>query len=145
MVTPLAVALAVKGSAAVLAALAAGGALLLPSARARAASALVALVLAPVLLLGELGHSSQIVSLRDHPAVAAAGAVAGLAVVLALAAVLRKRPWLLPLLAVFTLPFRIPFQSGGQTANLLVPLYVVVAGGGGGPLWQRDGPPGAAG
>ena len=116
MVAPFAVALALKGSAAVVAALAAGGALVLPSARARAASALIALVLAPALLLGELWHSSQIVSLRDHPAIAGAGAVAGLAVVLALAAVLRRRPWLLPLLTVFTLPFRIPFQSGGQTA-----------------------------
>jgi O-antigen ligase len=137
MVTPLAVALALKGSAAVVAALAAGGALVLPSARARAASALIALVLAPALLLGELWHSSQIVSLRDHPALAGAGAVAGLAVVLALAALLRRRPWLLPLLAVFTLPFRVPFQSGGQTANLLVPLYVVVAGGVVALLWQQ--------
>jgi O-antigen ligase len=137
MVTPLAVALAFKGSAAVLAALAAGGALLLPSARARAASALVALVLAPTLLLGELWHSSQIVSLRHHPALAGAGAVAGLAVVVALAAVLRRRPWILPLAAVFTLPFRVPFQSGGQTANLLVPLYVVVAGGVVALVWQQ--------
>jgi putative inorganic carbon (HCO3(-)) transporter len=137
MVTPLAVALALKGSAAVVAALAAGGALVLPSARARAASALLALVLAPALLLGELWHSSQIVSLRDHPALAGAGAVAAVMVVVALAAVLRGRPWLLPLLAVFTLPFRIPFQSGGQTANLLVPLYVVVAGGVVALVWQR--------
>src|SRR3954469_5660857 len=128
MVTPLAVALAVKGFAAVVAALAAGGALALPSHRARAASALVALVLAPALLLGELWHSSQIVSLRDHPALAGAGAVVGLAVIVALAAVLRRRPWILPLLAVFTLPFRIPFQSGGQTANLLLALYAGVGG-----------------
>src|SRR3954454_16363246 len=137
MVAPLAVALAVKGSAAVLAALAAGGALVLPSARARAASALVALVLAPVLLLGELWHSSQIVSLRDHPALAGAGVVAGVAVVVALAAVLRRRPWLLPLLAVFTLPFRVPFQSGGQSANLLIPLYVVGGGGVIARVWQQ--------
>jgi O-antigen ligase len=147
MVAPLAVALSVKGSAAVVAALAAGGALLLPSARARAASALIALVLAPTLLLGELWHSSQIVSLRHHPALAGAGVVAGLAVVVALAALLRRRPWILPLLAVFTLPFRIPFQSGGQTANLLVPLYVVVAGGVVALVWQqfRPGPPEDAG
>src|SRR5204863_8672116 len=137
MVAPLAVAVAVKGLAALVAALAAGGALLLPSARARAASALAALVLAPALLLGELWGSSQIVSLRHHPALAAAGAVAGLAMVLALAAFLRRRPWSLPLLAVFTLPFRIPFQSGGQTANLLGPLYVVVAAGVVALVWHR--------
>jgi O-antigen ligase len=137
MVTPLAVVLAVKGSAAVVAALVAGGALVLPSARARAASALVALVLAPALLLGELWHSTQILNLRHHPALAVAGAVAALVVIFALAAVLRRRPWLLPLLAVATLPFRIPFQSSGQSANLLVPLYVVVAAGVVALLWRQ--------
>src|SRR5205085_7843460 len=60
VVAPLAVAVALKGTAAVVAALAAGGALLLPSPRVRAASAFAALVLAPVLLLGELWGSSQI-------------------------------------------------------------------------------------
>jgi O-antigen ligase len=50
---------------------------------------------------------------------------------------MRRRPWLLPLLAVFTLPFRIPFESGGQSANLLVPLYVVVAAGVVALLWQQ--------
>src|SRR5438067_6815082 len=112
MVAPLAVAVAVKGLAAVVAALAAGGALTLPSARMRAASALVALVLAPALLLGELWHSSQIVHLRDRPTLAAAGALAAVALIAALAAVMRRRPWTLPLLAVFTLPFRIPFENG---------------------------------
>jgi O-antigen ligase len=137
MVAPLAVALAVKGAAAVFAALAAGGALVLPSARARAASALVALVLAPALLLGELWHSSQILNLRHHPALAGGGAVVGLIVIVVLAALIRRRPWLLPLFAVATLPFRIPFESGGQSANLLVPLYVVVAAGVVALLWQQ--------
>ena len=137
MVAPLAVVLAVKGSAAVVAALAAGGALVLPSSRARAASALVALVLAPALLIGELWHSSQIVHLRDRPTLAAAGAVAALAVIGALAAVIRRWTWTLPLLAVFTLPFRIPFESGGQSANLLVPLYVVVAAGVVAFVWEQ--------
>ena len=36
---------------------------------------------------------------------------------------------LLPVLAVAALPFRIPVQAGGQSALLLVPLYVVVGGG----------------
>jgi len=33
------------------------------------------------------------------------------------------------LAVVFTLPFRVPITSGGSTANLLVPLYVVIAAG----------------
>src|SRR4051812_42227510 len=126
MVLPLAVAVAVKGLGALAAALAAAGALTLPSARARAISALLALALAPVLLLGELWSSPQIVNLRDRPALAGVAVLAGLAVVVALAMVLHRRPWLLPILAVGTLPFRIPFESGGQSANLLVPLYAVV-------------------
>src|SRR3954470_11744856 len=140
MVTPLAVAVAVKGLGALVAALAAGGALALPSARARAASALAALVLGPLLLLGELWDTTQIVHLRHHPTLLAAGVVAGLVVVVSLAALLHRYTWLLPLLAVGALPFRVPFESGGDSANLLVPLYVVVASGVLALAWERFGP-----
>ena len=123
------------------AALAAGGALALRSERARAASALVALALAPLLLLAELWDTTQVVNLRDRPTLAAAGAVAGGAVVVGLAALIHRRPWLLPLLAVAALPFRIPFETGGDSANLLVPLYVVVASGVLALAWERFGRP----
>jgi O-antigen ligase len=43
--------------------------------------------------------------------------------------VIARRPWLLAVLATLALPFRVPIQSGGVTANLLVPLYLVVAAG----------------
>src|SRR5436309_3305993 len=43
------------------------------------------------------------------------------------AALLVRRPWLVAPLAVLALPFRIPIATGGTTANLLVPLYFVVA------------------
>jgi hypothetical protein len=141
VVTPLAVAVAIKGIGAVLAALAAGGALMLPSARARAMSAMVALALTPVLLIGELWNSAQLQMVRDRPALAAVGALVGLLVVLGFAAVIHKRPWLLPLLAVGALPFRVPFESAGESANLLLPLYLVVASGVVALAWQRLGPP----
>jgi O-antigen ligase len=137
MVAPLAVAVAVKGLAALVAALAACGAFVLPSARTRALSALFALVLAPALLLAELWNNSQVAHVRDRPTLAAAGAVAGAAVIVGLAAILRRWPWLLPLAAVFSLPFRVPFESGGQSANLLAPLYVVVAAGVLALAWER--------
>jgi putative inorganic carbon (HCO3(-)) transporter len=133
----LAVAEGVQGLGAVAACAAAGGALLLPQARRRAIAALVALALTPVLLLGELWDSPQIVSLRDRPAVAGVGVVAGLVAVGLLAALLRRHPWLLPPLAVFTLPFRIPLESGGESANLLIPLYAVVAAGVVAYAWNR--------
>jgi len=127
--TPLAVAAAVKGLGVIVAALAAAGVFALPTARDRAVSALVALVLTPALVIGELWHSDQIRHLRDHPTRAAAAAVLALLIVAVLAAILRRRPALLPLLVVVTLPVRIPIATGQTSANLLVPLYLVVAGG----------------
>jgi O-antigen ligase len=137
MGSALAVAGAIKGLGVVTAAFAAGGALLLPSARARALSALAALVLTPVLLVGELWDSPQLEILRSHGALAVLAALVGIVVVIALAALLRRMPWLLPPLVVATLPFRIPLESGGQSANLLVPLYVVVAAGVLAYSWDR--------
>ena len=46
-----------------------------------------------------------------------------------LAVLFDRRPAWLPVAAVGALPFRIPIASGGSTANLLVPLYLVVAAG----------------
>ena len=140
MVTPLAVAVAVKGAGGLVATGAAAGALTLPSRRARAVAALVALVLAPLLLLAELWDSTQVVHLRHHPGLVAAGLVAGLVIVAGLAAVLHRRTWLIPVLAVGALPFRVPFESGGSSANLLVPLYAVIAGGVLALAWERFGP-----
>jgi O-antigen ligase len=137
VVTPLAVATAFKGSGMVVASLAAAGAFFLGTPRARAVCALLALVLCPVLLVGELWSSSQFETLRSHPAELAALAVLGLALIVALAGVFLRWPLLMPILAVAALPFRIPVQAGGQSALLLVPLYVVVGGGGLAYVWER--------
>ena len=122
---------------AVAATLAAGGALLLSSPRARALSALLALVLVPALLLGQLWDSPQLDSLRARPTLLAGAAVAGLVVVGGLALLLRRMPWLLAPLAVGTLPFRLPLESGGESANLLLPLYAVIAAGVVAYAWDR--------
>jgi hypothetical protein len=52
-----------------------------------------------------------------------------LAVIAALALLIRRRPDAFPLLAVFALPFRLPISTDGRTVNLLIPLYLVVAAG----------------
>jgi O-antigen ligase len=127
----------VASALAVAATLAAGGALLLQNARARALSALLALALVPALLLGQLWDSPQLDSLRSRPTLLAAGAVAGLVVVGGLAVLFRRTPWLLAPFAVATLPFRLPLQSGGESANLLLPLYAVIAGGVVAYAWDR--------
>ena len=110
-------------------ALLAGAALLAPSTRGRAYAALGALVLTPVLLVADIWDDPSLVSLRDHPPVAAGAVVAALVAVSVLAWVLYRWPALLPLAAIAALPFRIPISAGGDTANLLVPLYLVIGAG----------------
>ena len=90
---------------------------------------LLALVLFPVLILGDQWHSTQIVDLRDHTSRMVALGVVGVVAAIALAAFFRRWPILLPLAIVAVLPLRVPLHAGGDTANLLVPLYLVIAGG----------------
>ena len=113
----------------ILAALLAAGALVARGPRARAAAMLGALVLAPVILGFHIADSDQVKPLRDHPSLAVAGAVGAVVVLAVLALLFDRRPSWLPVAAAATLPFRVPIASGGSTANLLVPLYLVVAAG----------------
>ncbi len=118
-----------SGAGLLVAAVAASAAILLPVGRLRSAAMLAALVLFPILILGDQWHSHRIVELRHHEAKAALGIVVGAALVVALAWTFDRWPVLLPLAIIGLLPFRIPLESGGESANLLVPLYVVIAGG----------------
>jgi len=119
----------IAGAGVLMAAVAAGGAILLPAGRLRAAAMIVALALFPVLILGDQWHSHQIADLRHSTGRLVALGLVGLAVAAALAYVFRRWPVLLPLAIVAALPFRVPLHAGGDTANLLVPLYLVIAGG----------------
>jgi O-antigen ligase len=117
------------GAGVLVAAGSAAAAILVPPGRLRSAAMLAALVLFPVLILGDQWHTHRIVELRNSPSHIAAGLIVGALAVLALTYVFRRWPLLLPLAIVAVLPFRIPLSSGGDTANLLVPLYLVIAGG----------------
>ena len=97
--------------------------------RVQALAMLGALVLAPILLLGDIWHSPQLGVVHRHPLVAAVGAVIVLAAVAAAALLVAKRPEVLAGAVIVALPFRIPIEAGGVTSNLLVPLYFVVAAG----------------
>src|SRR4051812_14656163 len=97
----------------------------------------IAITIVPVLVLGEVWHSPQFHPVREHGGEAAAGALVGIAIVALLARFLLAKPDAFPLLAVFALPFRIPVNVGGGAANLLVPLYLVVAAGVVGYAWER--------
>jgi O-antigen ligase len=100
-----------------------------PGRRLTAASMLGAVVLAPVLLLAAIWHSPQLAAVHHHPLRAVIGGVIAVGGIGLLALAIHRRPWLLAILVVFTLPFRIPVSAGGTTSNLLVPLYVVVGAG----------------
>jgi O-antigen ligase len=127
------------GGGVLLAALAAASALLLPAGRWRSLAMLAALVLFPVVIAGDQWHTAQIADLRHDSGRTAALLLVGVAVVAALAFVLRRWPILLPLAIVAALPFRVPLEAGGDTANLLVPLYLVIAAAVLATLW-RDWP-----
>ncbi len=124
-----------KAGVVVVAALAAA-ALLIQDPRGRARAIAAAVVLAPVLLVAEIWNSPQLGFVHRHPLPALAGAVLALALVLALATIMMRRPAVLPIVAVAALPFRVPISTAGRTANLLVPLYLVVAAGAISIIWQ---------
>jgi O-antigen ligase len=117
------------GAGVLVAAGASAAAILLPAGRARALAMLVAIALFPILILGDQWHTTQIVDLRHSDTRIAALGLIGLVAVGALAYLFRRWPILLPLGIIAALPFRIPLHAGGDTANLLVPLYLVIAGG----------------
>lgn len=117
------------GAGLLAAAAAAAAAILLPPGRRRGLAMAAALALCPLLIAGDQWHTPQITDFRtDEARVAGLAAPAALAVA-ALAWAFLRRPAALPLAIVFALPFRVPLSAGGDTANLLVPLYLVIAAG----------------
>jgi O-antigen ligase len=117
------------GAGLVIAAAASAAAILLPPGRPRSLAMVLAMALFPILILGDQWHTAQIVDLRHHTARIAALAAIAAVVIGALTYLFRRWPIMLPLAIVFAIPFRVPLHAGGDTANLLVPLYMVIAGG----------------
>jgi hypothetical protein len=120
----------------VLAALTAAAVLVDRDARRRTLWMGVALVLAAGILIGHIEDTDQFRSLTDRPLRFAALCALGLLIVVALGLLFVRRAEAFPLLAVAVLPFRVPIEAAGQTANLLVPLYLVIAAGCGAYAWR---------
>lgn len=115
------------GAGLVLAAGASAAAILLPPGRPRALLMVAAMALFPVLIAGDQWHTAQIVDLRHDEERIVALLVIAAAVVGAFTYAFRRWPILMPLAIIFAIPFRVPLEAGGDTANLLVPLYLVIA------------------
>jgi len=115
------------GAGLVIAAGASAAAILLPPGRPRSLAMVLAMALFPVLILGDQWHTAQIVDLRNDTARIVALVAIAAVVIGALTYLFRRWPILLPLAIVFAIPFRVPLHAGGDTANLLVPLYLVIA------------------
>ncbi len=88
---------------------------------------LLALGLGVALLLGDSWNDSRVVDLREGNGAPRGAAVAGAAMLALLAVAMRRWRATFPLLAVAALPFRVPIDIGGESANLLLPLYAVIA------------------
>jgi O-antigen ligase len=88
---------------------------------------LAALLLTAGGTLALLGWVGVAHTLRAHAALAATGLLVVLAVGIAAAVGLRRRWIALPFAACLAAPFRFPVHIGSQSANLLVPLYAVIA------------------
>jgi putative inorganic carbon (HCO3(-)) transporter len=73
---------------------------------------------------------------HGHRPVLAGAALAGLVLAAGGAALLQRWPWLLALAALACVPARIPLKVGSTDANLLVPMYGVVAAAALALAWQ---------
>lgn len=111
----------------VLCACAAAAGLLPLAGRLRLAGLSLAMVLAPVVIAADNWQGSRLVELRDRPELLAAAAIAGAIGLAVLALAFTRRAWLVVPVAIAVVPFRIPVDLAGSTANLLLPLYGVLA------------------
>jgi O-antigen ligase len=115
----------IQGGALLLAAAATAFALIVRDRRARA----IAMLASPALAVIAIGTLATRVHVPDVGLKVGGAAVAGGVAVLALTWLVLRRPTWLTLLAVAALPFRVPVSIGDTAANLLLPLYGVIAAG----------------
>jgi putative inorganic carbon (HCO3(-)) transporter len=106
-----------------------------PGWRWRHIALAVALIAAPVLILGDVWDDPRVADLRDSPALIAGGAVVLVAGIAFGAAVARRFEVAFPLAAFAVIALRVPVRVAGETSNLLIPLYLVIAAALAGAIW----------
>jgi O-antigen ligase len=108
---------------------AAAAGIALPDRRHRTIAIAIAVLAAPILVIADVWNEPRVADFRGEPVQLAGAVIVAAAAVAALTLAIRRRPEVLPIAAVAMLPIRIPIEIGGETANLLVPLYLVIASG----------------
>ena len=108
---------------------AAAAGLALPQRRRRTIAIAIAVIAAPILVVADVWNEPRVADFRAEPTHVIAAVVVIGAALAALAAAIRRHPQVLPIAAIAALPIRVPIEIGGETANLLVPLYLVIAAG----------------
>jgi O-antigen ligase len=125
---PIATAQAIESLGMVLIAALIGGWLLASSERLRWISAMLVLALTPLVLAGSVvGDKQSSLPTLSAPLIGA-GALAGLAALLVVAALFVRFPRAVMPAALATLAFRVPLEIGGDSVKLLLPLYLTIAG-----------------
>lgn len=119
----------VRDLSAILAAVLVAVALLARAPAARWTAALLALAVSPLLLAGAVLEDDRAEKLLDHPVLLLGGGVAALVALAIGAAMFVKWPRLLPPLIAIAIPLRLPLVIGGESVNLLLPLYGLIASG----------------
>ena len=102
----------------------AGAGLLLDSPRRRWIAMIGAFAFSAALISGQ-AWDGPLEDLRSHPAELAGVLVASIVVIAALVLAFTRLRWGVALAALVALPIRIPIHLGGETSNLLLPLYAV--------------------
>jgi len=81
---------------------------------------------AALAVMAGLAWNGPLAEARDRPALLAAAVAGALVVLGGFAALFIRYPTVMPLFVVAALPFRIPLDIGGETFNLLIPLYLMI-------------------
>ncbi|MFT4036525.1 MAG: O-antigen ligase family protein, partial [Patulibacter sp.] len=96
---------------------------------ARWTAAIAALLITPLLLAGTVLDDARVGRLFDHPVLLAAAAAAAAVALVAGVAVLVRWPQALPPLLAVAIALRLPISVGGDSVNLLLPLYGLIGAG----------------
>lgn len=90
---------------------------------------MIAFLTAPIIVAGSVWAEPRVVDLRESPLTLTVGLAAAAATVGATTVLFHRVPTAFAIAAFAALPLRVPLEIGGEQANLLVPLYVVIAAG----------------